>query len=62
MSGKYEIRSNTELAILFNDPVILATCKIRRIRWIGHVWRAEGEQIRTVKKCGPNQRPSQKRS
>lgn len=56
--GKYEIRSNTELAILFNDPVILATRKSQRIKWIGHVRRAEGKQIRTVKKCRPNQRPS----
>jgi len=49
----YEIWSNRELIVLFNDINIVATLKSQRLKWAGHVWRAEGQLIRTVAKWKP---------
>jgi len=52
--GGYEIRSDRELNTLFNKSNIAATLKSQRIRWAGHIWRAEGQLILTITKRKPN--------
>jgi len=52
--GGYEIRSNRELNALFNESNIVSILKSQRIRWAGHVWRAEGQLVLTITKWKPN--------
>jgi len=52
--GDYEIRSNRELKNLFNEPNIAATLKSQRLRWAGHVWRADDQLIFIITKRKPN--------
>lgn len=55
---KYE---QTELNVFLNGTIILATLKNQRLKWAGHVWRAEDQLIRTVTKWKPNKsRPIQR--
>jgi len=51
--GSYEIRSNRELNALYNESNIVSTLKSQRIRWAGHVWRAEGQLISIITKWKP---------
>ncbi|KAL4141596.1 hypothetical protein QTP88_004212 [Uroleucon formosanum] len=52
--GSYEIRSNRELNALYNESNIVSTFKSQRIRWAGHVWRAEGQLISIITKWKPD--------
>ncbi|XP_022171125.1 uncharacterized protein LOC111034293 [Myzus persicae] len=52
--GNYEIRSNRELNALYNESNIVSTLKSQRIRWAGHVWRAEDRLISTITKWKPD--------
>ncbi|KAF0750707.1 Reverse transcriptase domain-containing protein [Aphis craccivora] len=51
--GSYEIRSNRELNALYDEPNIVSTLKSQRIRWAGHVWRAEVQLISIITKWKP---------
>lgn len=47
-NGVWRIRTNREIADLYNENDIVKFIKVRRIEWLGHVWRMRGE--RTPKK------------
>jgi len=41
--GHFEVRINEELRKLFGEPNIIGIMKSGTIRWVGYVWRSEGE-------------------
>lgn len=49
LSGEHELLND-----LFNEPNITATLKSYRIRWAGHVWRAEDQFLLTITKWTTN--------
>lgn len=65
LNGDYERRKNTNLDTLYNKPTIKCFLKAKRLKWAGHVWRAEGSIIQKVpinnptckrRRGGPRQR------
>lgn len=44
-NGQWRIRTNAELAQLYDSPNILADIKARRIRWLGHVHRMNEHRV-----------------
>lgn len=42
IENDYVIISNREIIIQFNDSNIVTTLKSQRLRWVGHICRAEG--------------------
>ncbi|KAL4103343.1 hypothetical protein QTP88_018720 [Uroleucon formosanum] len=46
--GIYEKRHNEELYNLYEKPNILTYIRCKRLEWLGHVWRADGDLLKNV--------------
>ncbi|KAF0721180.1 putative transposon-derived protein F52C9.6 [Aphis craccivora] len=46
--GIYEKRHNEELYDLYGKPNILTYIRCKRLEWLGHVWRADGDLLKNV--------------
>ncbi|VVC41756.1 Hypothetical protein CINCED_3A016126 [Cinara cedri] len=47
-TGDYEQRKNEEVINMLEDSDIIATMKIKRISWAGHIWRGREQTIGQV--------------
>jgi len=46
--GIYEKRHNEELYDLYEKPNIFTFIRCKRLEWLGHVWRADGDVLKNV--------------
>jgi len=58
----YEQRTNAELRTIFNETNIVGILKNRRIRWAGHVWRAERQIVHNITLWKPDKKRPRERS
>lgn len=47
---KWKIRSNNELRALFKRQNVVQFVRSMRLEWMGHVWRADGRLLKSLKR------------